>query len=332
MTDILQKRTLGNSRFEVSVVGLDCMGLTRAYGSVPDEQAGVSLIRAAVERGVTFFDTAEVYGPFTNEELVGEALAPFKNRVAIATKFGFNIDPETGERRGANSRPEYVKQAAEGSLRRLGVDVIDIFYQHCGDPTVQIEEVAGAVKSLIQEGKVKHFGLCDADADTIRRAHAVLPVTAVRCEYSLWSRGPEADVLPTVEKLGIGFVASSPLGGGVVVGKADVEKRFDGSDLRAKIMRYVPTARKANVSLVELLRDVAKRKGATPTQISLAWVLAQKPWIVLVAGSTTIARLEDSVGAGAIALDEAELRDIAAAASKITPPDDRPPIGALRFR
>jgi aryl-alcohol dehydrogenase-like predicted oxidoreductase len=274
----MQKRKLGNSGLEVSALGLGCMGLSHAYGQAVDKQAGISLIRAAVERGVTLFDTAEAYGPFTNEEVVGEALAPFRSRVVIATKFGFDIDPKTGARSGGvNSRPEHIKAVAEASLKRLKTNVIDLFYQHRVDPNVPIEDVAGVIKELIGEGKVKHFGLSEAGAETIRCAHAVQPVTAVQSEYSLWYRGPEVEILPTLEALGIGFVPFSPLGAGFLTGKIDEATKFSSSDFRSNVPRFSPDALKANMALVELLRDVAKSKGATPAQIALAWLLAQKP-------------------------------------------------------
>ena len=308
------------------------MGLSHAYGPAVDKPAGIALIRAAVERGVTLFDTAEAYGPFVNEELVGEALAPFRNRVAIATKFGFDIDPMTGERRGGvNSRPEHVKAVAEASLKRLRTDVIDLFYQHRVDPSVPIEDVAGAVKELIGQGKVKHFGLSEPGAKTIRRAHAVQPVTAVQSEYSLWWRGPEAEILPTLEELGIGFVPFSPLGAGFLTGKMNETTRFDSSDFRAAVPRFAADALKANMALVELLRDVAKRKGATPAQIALAWLLAQRPWIVPIPGTTKLARLDENLGAAAVELTADDLREIDAAAAKIKLQGDRLPEAALKM-
>jgi aryl-alcohol dehydrogenase-like predicted oxidoreductase len=328
----MQKRNLGKSGLEVSALGLGCMGLSFAYGPATDTQEAIKLIRAAFERGVTLFDTAEAYGPFANEELVGEALAPFRTQVVIATKFGFDIDPATGERRGGvNSRPEHVKAVAEASLKRLKTDVIDLFYQHRVDPSVPIEDVAGAVKGLIREGKVKHFGLSEAGAKTIRRAHAVQPVTAVQSEYSLWWRGPEAEILPTLEELGIGFVAFSPLGAGFLTGKMDETTRFDSSDFRAAVPRFAPDALKANVALVELLSDVAKRKGATPAQIALAWLLAQKPWIVPIPGTTKLARLDENLGAVAVELAADDLREIDDAASKIKLQGDRLPEAALKM-
>ncbi|MGD0640609.1 MAG: aldo/keto reductase [Roseiarcus sp.] len=328
----MQKRKLGNRGLEVSALGLGCMGLSHAYGPAVDKPAGIALIRAAVERGVTLFDTAEAYGPFVNEELVGEALAPFRNRVAIATKFGFDIDPMTGERRGGvNSRPEHVKAVAEASLKRLRTDVIDLFYQHRVDPSVPIEDVAGAVKELIGQGKVKHFGLSEPGAKTIRRAHAVQPVTAVQSEYSLWWRGPEAEILPTLEELGIGFVPFSPLGAGFLTGKMNETTRFDSSDFRAAVPRFAADALKANMALVELLRDVAKRKGATPAQIALAWLLAQRPWIVPIPGTTKLARLDENLGAAAVELTADDLREIDAAAAKIKLQGDRLPEAALKM-
>jgi aryl-alcohol dehydrogenase-like predicted oxidoreductase len=308
------------------------MGLTHAYGQPVDKQTGIALIRAAVERGVTFFDTAEAYGPFTNEELVGEALAPFRSQVVIATKFGFDIDPKTGARGGGvNSRPEHIKAVAEASLKRLKTEVIDLFYQHRVDPAVPIEEVAGAVKDLIRDGKVRHFGLSEPGAKTIRRAHAVQPVSAVQSEYSLWWRGPEAEILPTLEELGIGFVPFSPLGAGFLTGAMDATTRFDSSDFRASEPRFAPEALKANILLVDLLRDVAKRIGATPAQIALAWLLAQKPWIVPIPGTTKLARLEENLGAVAVELACSDLEAIDSAASKITLMGDRLPEAALRM-
>jgi aryl-alcohol dehydrogenase-like predicted oxidoreductase len=319
----MQKRKLGNSNLEVSAIGLGCMGMSFSYGPPMGKQEAISLIRSAVERGVTFFDTAEVYGPFTNEELVGEALAPFRGQVVIATKFGFNLDPNFDPRGmkglpGLNSRPEHIKQAAEGSLKRLRVDAIDLFYQHRVDPDVPIEDVAGVVKDLIQEGKVKHFGLSEAGAQTIRRAHAVQPVTAVQSEYSLWTRGPEAEVLPTLEELGIGFVPYSPLGKGFLTGKMNETTTFDSSDFRSTLPRFTPEALKANQALVDLLGKIAERKKATPAQIALAWLLAQKPWIVPIPGTTKLHRLDENIGAAAVELTADDLREIDSAASKIT--------------
>jgi aryl-alcohol dehydrogenase-like predicted oxidoreductase len=319
----MQKRKLGNSNLEVSAIGLGCMGMSFSYGPAADKQEMISLLRSAVERGVTFFDTAEVYGPFTNEELVGEALSPFRGQVVIATKFGFNLDPKFDPRGmqgspGLESRPEHIKQVAEASLKRLKVNVIDLFYQHRVDPDVPIEDVAGAVKDLIQEGKVKHFGLSEAGVQTIRRAHAVQPVTAVQSEYSLWTRGPEAEVLPTVEELGIGFVPYSPLGKGFLTGKINENTTFDSSDFRNTLPRFTPEARKANQALVDLLGKIAERKKATPAQIALAWLLAQKPWIVPIPGTRKLERLVENIGAAAIELTPDDLRNIESAASKIT--------------
>jgi aryl-alcohol dehydrogenase-like predicted oxidoreductase len=313
----MQKRTLGKSNLEVSSLGLGCMGMSTNYGPPRDRQEMIALIRAAVERGITFFDTAQVYGPFTNEELVGEALAPFRGQVVIGTKFGFEFD-SNGRQVGLNSRPEYIKQVAEGSLKRLRVETIDLFYQHRVDPDVPIEDVAGAVKDLIQEGKVKHFGLSEAGAQTIRRAHAVQPVTAVQSEYSLWWRNPEAEVLPTLEELGIGFVPFSPLGKGFLTGKINENTTFDRSDFRNIVPRFTPEARKANQALVDLLGEIAERKKATPAQIALAWLLAQKPWIVPIPGTTKLSRLEENIGAVAVELTPDDLREIDSAASKIT--------------
>jgi len=314
----MQKRRLGKSNLEVSTIGLGCMGMSFGYGPPKDKQEMISLIHAAVERGVTFFDTAEVYGPFTNEELVGEALAPFRGKVAIATKFGFKLDPSTGRQAGLDSRPGHIKEVAEGSLKRLKVDAIDLFYQHRVDLDVPVEEVAGAVKELIQQGKAKYFGMSEAAAKTIRRAHAVQPVTAVQSEYSLWTRGPEAEVLPTLEELGIGFVPYSPLGKGFLTGKMDENTKFESSDFRNIIPRFTPEAMKANRALVDLLGAIAKRKNATPAQIALAWLLAQKPWIVPIPGTTKLARLEENVGAAAVELTADDLREIESVAAKIT--------------
>jgi len=310
----MQKRKLGSSNLEVSALGLGCMGMSYGYGPAADRQEMISLIGSAVERGVTFFDTAEAYGPFTNEELVGEALATFRGQVVIATKFGFDIDAFPG----LNSRPEHIKQVAEASLNRLNVDAIDLFYQHRVDPNVPIEDVAGAVKELIQEGKVKHFGLSEAGAQTIRRAHAIQPVTAVQSEYSLWWRHPEEAVLPTLEELGIGFVPFSPLGKGFLTGKINEDTKFDSTDFRNIVPRFTPEARKANRALVDLLRRVAERKKATPAQIALAWLLARKAWIVPIPGTTKLSRLEENIGAVAIELTSEDLREIDSAASKIT--------------
>jgi aryl-alcohol dehydrogenase-like predicted oxidoreductase len=313
----MQKRKLGKSNLEVSAIGLGCMGMSFGYGPAGDKQEMMALIRSAVDRGVTFFDTAEAYGPYANEELVGEALAPFRGRVAIATKFGFKFGPK-GEQMGLDSRPEHIKQVAEASLKRLKVEAIDLFYQHRVDLEVSIEEVAGAVKDLIQEGKAKHFGLSEAGVQTIRRAHAVQPVTAVQSEYSLWWRRPEEELLPTLEELGIGFVPFSPLGKGFLTGKIDENTKFASNDFRNIVPRFTPEARKANQALVDLLGTIAKRKRATPAQIALAWLLAQKPWIVPIPGTTKLARLEENIGAVAIALTADDLREIESAAAKIT--------------
>ena len=313
----MKKRKLGKSGLEVSAIGLGCMGMSFGYGPPKDKQEMISLLRAAVERGVTFFDTAEVYGPFTNEELVGEGLAPFREQVVIATKFGFKLDPKSGRSIGVDSRPEHIKEVAEASLKRLRTDVIDLFYQHRVDPEVPIEDVAGAVKELIEQGKVKHFGLSEAGVQTIRRAHAVQPVTALQNEYSLWWRRPEEEVLPVLEELGIGFVPFSPLGRGFLTGKMNENTTFDSSDLRNTLPRFTPEARKANQALVDLLGEIAKRKKATPAQIALAWLLAQKPWIVPIPGTTKLQRLEENVGAVEIELTRDDLREIESAASQI---------------
>ena len=313
----MKKRKLGKSGLEVSAIGLGCMGMSFGYGPAGDKQEMISLIRSAVERGVTFFDTAEAYGPFTNEELVGEALAPIREQVVIATKFGFKFDPDTGKQAGLDSRPERIKQVAGASLKRLKTNVIDLFYQHRVDPNVPIEDVAGAVKDLIAEGKVKHFGLSEPGVQTIRRAHAVQPVTAIQNEYSLWWREPEKEVLPTLEALGIGFVPFSPLGRGFLTGKMNESTTFHSSDLRNKLPRFTPEARKANEALVHLLVEIAKRKQATAAQIALAWLLAQKPWIVPIPGTTKLKRLEENIGATEIELTQDDLREIEQAASKI---------------
>lgn len=315
----MQKRTLGKSNLEVSSVGLGCMGMSFSYGPPKDKQEMIGLIRAAVEHGVTFFDTAEVYGPYTNEELVGEALAPFRGRVVIATKFGFKIDPKV-ERgiAGLISRSEHIKSVVEGSLKRLRVDVIDLYYQHRVDPETPIEDTAGAVKDLIQQGKVKHFGLSEAAAKTIRRAHAIQPVAAVQSEYSLWWKRPEEEVLPACEELGIGFVPYSPLGKGFLTGKISEDTKFGSSDFRSQIPRFAPEALKANQTLIDLLQKTAQRKNATPGQIALAWLLAQKPWIVPIPGTTKLNRLEENIGAAAVELTPDDLREIESAASKIT--------------
>ncbi|HUC61916.1 MAG TPA: aldo/keto reductase [Alphaproteobacteria bacterium] len=314
----MQTRKLGTSGLEVSALGLGCMGMSFSYGPPADKQEMIALIRAAVERGVTFFDTAEVYGPYTNETLVGEALAPFRGRVKIATKFGFKLDPEGGAQwRGLDSRPAHIKEVAEASLKRLRVDAIDLFYQHRVDPGVPIEDVAGAVRDLIRAGKVKHFGLSEANAATIRRAHAVQPVAALQSEYSLWWRRPETTVLPTLEELGIGLVPYSPLGKGFLTGKIDASTRFDKTDFRNSLPRFTPEARAANQALIDLLGRIAAQKKVTPAQIALAWLLAQKPWIVPIPGTTKRHRLEENLGAAAIVLTEADLREIEDAAAGI---------------
>ncbi|WPC65331.1 aldo/keto reductase [Rhodoferax ferrireducens] len=326
------KRELGTCGLEVSAIGLGCMGLSPVYGPTVDKEAAISLIRSAFDEGVTFFDTAESYGPFTNEIIVGEALAPIRDKVVITTKFGFDIDLTTGERQGGvNSRPEHIKAVAEASLKRLGVETIDLFYQHRVDPSVPIEDVAGAVKELIQEGKVKYFGLSEAAAQTIRRAHAVQPVSAVQSEYSLWWRGAEAEILPTLQELGIGFVCFSPLGAGFLTGKIDETTKFDSSDFRAKVPRFAPEAMKANMALVDLVRDVAARKKATPAQIALAWLLAQKPWIVPIPGTTKLHRLQENLGAVAVELTADDLHEIDAAESKITLQGSRLPESVLKM-
>jgi aryl-alcohol dehydrogenase-like predicted oxidoreductase len=312
----MQKRILGSSGLEVSALGLGCMGMSFAYGPAPDTRTMIALIRTAVERGVTFFDTAEAYGPFKNEELVGEALAPFKGKVVIATKFGFKFGPEGGQA-GQDSRPEHIKEVAEASLKRLRVDAIDLFYQHRVDTNVPIEDVAGAVKDLIQEGKVKHFGLSEAGVKTIRRAHAVLPVTALQSEYSLWWRRPEEEILPTLEELGIGFVPFSPLGKGFLTGKIDEKTTFDKSDFRNIVPRFTPENRKANQAMIDLLAAIAARKHATPAQVALAWLLAQKPWIVPIPGTTKPNRLDENIGAASIELTEIDLSEIENTAAKI---------------
>ena len=315
----MQKRTLGKSNLEVSALGLGCMGMSFSYAPFPDKQEMIRLLRSAVERGVTFFDTAEVYGPFTNEELVGEALSPFRGHVVIATKFGHN-PASSGEARWSalDSRPEHIKHVAEASLKRLQIEAIDLFYQHRVDPEVPIEDVAGAVQDLIREGKVKHFGLSEAGAQTIRRAHAVQPVTALQSEYSLWWRAPEAEVFPTLEELGIGFVPFSPLGKGFLTGKIDEHTTFDRTDFRNTIPRFTPEARKANQALVDLLGEIGKRKQATPAQIALVWLLAQKPWIVPIPGTRKLSRLEENIGATAVNLSPDDLREIESAALQIT--------------
>jgi aryl-alcohol dehydrogenase-like predicted oxidoreductase len=315
----MQKRKLGKNNLEVSAIGLGCMSMSGGYNPAGDKQEMISVIRGAVERAVTFFDTAQVYGPFANEELVGEALAPFRGQVVIATKFGFKFEHDGTPRSvGLDSRPEYIKQGVEGSLKRLRVDAIDLFYQHRVDPEVPIEDVAGAVKDLIQQGKVKHFGMSEAAAQTIRRAHAVQPVTALQSEYSLWWKRPEAEVLSTLEELGIGFVPYSPLGKGFLTGKITEDTSFASTDLRSRIPRFTADARKTNQALVDLLAAIAERKKATPAQIALAWLLAQKPWIVPIPGTTKLARVEENIGAAAIELTPDDLREIDNAASKIT--------------
>ncbi len=328
----MQKRKLGNSGLEVSALGLGCMGMSSAYGPAGDKREMIALIRAAVERGITFFDTAEAYGPFANEELVGEALAPLRDQVVIATKFGFDFDPNSGARTGGlNSRPAHIKGVAEAALKRLKTSTIDLFYQHRVDPDVPIEDVAGAVKELIQEGKVRHFGLSEAAPKTIRRAHAVQPVTAVQSEYSLWTRDPEAEVLPTLEELGIGFVPFSPLGAGFLTGRIDTNTTFHSTDFRNISPRFTPEAREANQALVDLLNQVAGRKGATPAQIALAWLLAQKPWIVPITGTTKLHRLEENIGATKVELSPDDLREIEAAAANIQVQGARLPEAVLKL-
>jgi aryl-alcohol dehydrogenase-like predicted oxidoreductase len=321
----MEKRKLGKGKLEVSALGLGCMGMSFSYGPPKDKQEMITLIRTAVQRGITFFDTAEVYGPFTNEELVGEALAPVREQVVIATKFGFKFDPATNKQAGLDSRPQHIKEVAEASLRRLKTEVIDLFYQHRVDPNVPIEDVAGAVKDLIQQGKVKHFGLSEAGVKTIRRAHAVQPVTALQNEYSLWWRNPEAEVIPTLEELGIGLVAYSPLGKGFLTGKIDEKTTFDSNDFRNIVPRFTPEARKANQAVVDLLGRIAKEKDATPAQIALAWLLAQKPWIAPIPGTTRLSRLDENIGALQIKLTPEDLGEINSAASKITIEGERYP-------
>ena len=311
----MQKRKLGNSNLEVSALGLGCMGMSHGYGPPGDKAQMIALIHAAVERGITFFDTAEIYGPYTNEELVGEALAPFRGRVAIATKFGFKI--EAGKQTGLDSRPEHIREVAEASLKRLKLESIDLFYQHRVDLAVPIEDVAGAVKKLIEQGKVKHFGLSEAGAKTIRRAHAIQPVTALQSEYSLWWREPETEVFPTLEELGIGFVPFSPLGRGFLTGKIDESTPFDAKDFRNNIPRFAPEARKANKALIDLLSAIAARKHATPAQLALAWIVSQKPWIVPIPGTTKLHRLEENIGALSLKLTADELRELGDSAAKI---------------
>ena len=328
----MQKRKLGKSGLEVSAVGYGCMGLTYGYGPATDRREGIRIIRVAAERGVTFFDTAESYGPFTNEELVGEALAPIRDRAVIATKFGWNIDPQTGERRpGLNSRPEHIKAATEGMLRRLKTDRIDLLYQHRVDPEVPIEEVAGTLKDLIAQGKVSHYGLSEAGAQTIRRAHAVHPVAAIQSEYSVWTRDPEAEVLPACEELGIGFVPWSPLGQGFLTGKIDSGTTFESSDFRAMFPRFTREAREANLALVDLLKQMAERKKATPAQVALAWLLAQKPWIVPIPGTTKQYRLEENIGGVGVELTPDDLRDIETSFAGIAVKGARLPEQILRY-
>jgi aryl-alcohol dehydrogenase-like predicted oxidoreductase len=326
----MDKRNLGTSNLEVSALGLGCMGMSSGYGPPKEEQEMISLIRSAVELGVTFFDTAEVYGPFINEELVGEALVPVRAHVVIATKFGFQFDA-AGKQAGLNSRPEHIKRVAEASLKRLKTDVIDLFYQHRVDPDVPIEDVAGAVKDLIKAGKVKHFGLSEAGVQTIRRAHAVQPVTALQSEYSLWWREPEAEIMPALEELGIGFVPFSPLGRGYLTGKIDENTTFDSTDFRNTVPRFAPEARRANRALVDLLDTLAQRKKATPAQIALAWILARKPWIVPIPGTTKLDRLQENIAAASIELSEGDLREIESATSEITVQGARYSEGAQRM-
>jgi aryl-alcohol dehydrogenase-like predicted oxidoreductase len=327
----MQKRKLGKSGLEVSALGLGCMGLSYGYGPALEKQQGIAVIRIAVERGVTFFDTAEAYGPFTNEELVGEALGPHRAEVVIATKFGFDIAPDGQRRGGLNSKPEHIREVAEASLKRLKTDVIDLFYQHRVDPDVPIEDVAGTVKELIQAGKVKHFGLSEAGADTIRRAHAVQPVAAVQSEYSIWTRDPEPKVLPTCKELGIGFVPWSPLGQGFLTGKIDASTKFESTDFRAAFPRFTEEARTANQTVVDLLNQIARRKNATPAQIALAWLLAQEPWIVPIPGTTKIHRLEENIGSASLELTAEDLKEINTASSKISIEGERLPERILRM-
>jgi aryl-alcohol dehydrogenase-like predicted oxidoreductase len=327
----MKKRSLGKSGLEVSALGFGCMGLSYAYGPATEKQQAIAVIRTAVERGVTFFDTAETYGPFTNEELVGEALLPHREQVVIATKFGFDIAPDGQRAGGLNSRPEHIKQVAEASLKRLKTDVIDIFYQHRVDPDVPIEDVAGAVKVLIQAGKVKHFGLSEASANTIRRAHAVQPVAAVQSEYSIWTRDPEPEVLPICEELGIGFVPWSPLGQGFLTGKIDASTKFESTDMRAVFPRFTEEARTANQAVVDLLNRIAQRKNASAAQIALAWLLAQKPWIVPIPGTTKIHRLEENIGSASVELTLDDLEEINTVSSKIPIQGERLPESILRM-
>ena len=327
----MQKRKLGKSNLEVSALGLGCMGMSFGLGPAMDKQEGIKLIHAAVERGITFFDTAEVYGAFTNEELVGEALVPFRNQVAIATKFGFKIDPNTGKQIGLDSRPAHIKEVAEASLKRLKTDRIDLLYQHRVDPDVPIEDVAGAVKDLIQQGKVKHFGLSEAGAKTIRRAHAVQPVAALQSEYSLWFREPEAEIIPTLEELGIGFVPFSPLGKGFLTGAISADTKFDANDFRNIVPRFTEENRKANQAMVDLIGKFAQQKKATPAQIALAWLLAQKPWIVPIPGTTKLHRLEENIGGAAVELSPEDLRQLETAASKIAVQGARYPEALMKM-
>lgn len=328
----MKKRTLGNSNLEVSALGLGCMGMSSAYGPAGDKQDMIALIRAAHEEGVTFFDTAEAYGPFVNEELVGEALAPIRDEVVISTKFGFDINPQTGERgSGTNSRPEHIRAAVEGSLKRLRTDRIDLLFQHRVDPEVPIEDVAGAIRELVAAGKVKHYGLSEPGLQTIRRAHAVHPLAAVQSEYSLFWRGPEAELLPLLEELGVGFVPFSPLGAGFLTGKIDENTKFDPTDFRNAVPRFSPEARKANLALVDLIKAVAERKHATPAQVALAWLLAQKPWIVPIPGTTKLHRLKENLGAVELELTRADLEEIDTAASRIEIRGERLPEAALKM-
>ena len=328
----MKNRALGKSSLEVSAIGLGCMGMTSAYGPAANEQDMINLMHKAVDLGVTFFDTAEAYGPFSNERLVGKALAPLRDKVVVATKFGFNIDPLTGERRGGtNSRPDHIRAVAEASLKRLGIDVIDLFYQHRVDPSVPIEDVAGAVKDLIAQGKVKHFGMSEASVATIRRAHAVQSVAALQSEFSLWHRDPEKDTLPVLEELGIGFVPFSPLGAGFLTGKIDQSTTFDKTDFRNIVPRFSQEALKSNMALVDLVRDVAAFKGATPAQIALAWVLAKKPWIVPIPGTTKLHRLEENLGALAVNFSTSELVDLDASVAKIALYGARLPDAVLKM-
>ena len=325
----MQKRKLGRRGLEVSAIGLGCMGMTGVYNAPRDRDEMISLLQSAVDLGITLFDTAEAYGPFANEELVGEALAPVRDQVVIATKFGFDIAPDGTRRGGTNSRPEHIKEVADAALRRLKSDAIDLFYQHRVDPAVPIEDVAGAVKELIQQGKVRHFGMSEASATTIRRAHAVQPVAAVQSEYSLWWREAEQDVLPTCEELGIGFVPFSPLGAGFLTGTIDENTGFEGSDFRSMVPRFTPEARKANLAFVDLLRSVAARKNATPAQVALAWLLAQKPWIVPIPGTTKLHRLEENIGAASVELTAEDLREIEEGSAGIETQGARLPQAAL---